>query len=102
MGRGFGAWLLLVSRCTVSEIVFPAFQSASSRIDGVLYDCDSFHPEAIRSALLGTVYQVLLLALNGKEFRSHSLIHLSMATFSFACPKYVCMCIYYQHAFQQL
>ena len=30
----------------------------------------------MRSALLGAIYQVLLLAFDGKEFRSHSLIHL--------------------------
>lgn len=59
----------------------------------------------MRSALLGAIYQVLLLAFDGKEFRSHSLIHLKHSYILLRTPR-VCMYVYiYQprvHAFQQL
>lgn len=70
-----GALLLLVSRCSTSGWSFPPFNLPALRIDGASYACESFHPRATRSALLRAIYQVLLPAFDGREFRSHSLIH---------------------------
>lgn len=92
-GKRIEARLLLLSRCTVSAIVLPPFNLPALYIDGVSYACESFHPEAIRSALLGAIYQVLLLAFDGKEFRSHSLIHLKHSHI-LLCMSQVCMCVY--------
>lgn len=95
------ALLLSVSRCTTSGWSFPPSKLPALRIDGVSYACEPFHPPAMRSALLRAIYQVLLLAADGKESRSHSLIHAEHSHSLCGSSRVstpVCVCIDQLHA----
>lgn len=85
--------MLLLSRCMLSVNVLPAFQAASSCIDGVSYACKPLEPTARRSALLGHVHHVFLLESDRDRAQTESegtVLYMAFCAVIQIAPDHVC------------